>query len=50
MKAIEKAIGYIDELHDIFIEVHPEYSKGYENILIMLATAHEFVEKIKSFV
>jgi len=50
MKAIEKATGYIDDLHNTFIEVHPEYSKGYANILIMLATAHEFVEKMKSFV
>jgi len=50
MKAIEKAIDYVAELHDVFSEHHPEYSKGYENILIMLATAHEFVEKIKSFI
>jgi len=50
MKAIEKAIDYVAELHDTFSGPHPEYSKGYENILMMLTTAHEFVEKIKGFI
>lgn len=48
--ALEKAIEYLAELHDMFSEPHPEYAKGYKNILMMLAQAHEFVEKMKEFV
>lgn len=48
--AIEKAIDYLAELHDMFAPVHPEYAGGYKNILYMLAQAHEFVEKMKGFV
>lgn len=50
LAAIEKATGYLAELHDMFSGPHPEYTKGYENIIVMLATAHEFVEKMKSFI
>lgn len=50
LAALEKSITYLAELHDMFSGVHPEYAKGYENILFMLAQAHDFVEKIKSFV
>lgn len=48
--ALEKAISYTAELHDMFAPVHPEYAVGYKNILYMLAQAHEFVEKMKGFV
>lgn len=48
--ALEKAVGYVAELHDMFAAVHPEYAVGYKNILYMLAQAHEFVEKMKSYV
>ena len=50
MKALEKAIAYVAELHDMFSGPHPNYAKGYENILVILATAHEFVEKMKGFI
>lgn len=50
MDAITKAITYLAELHDMFSDVHPEYSDGYENIIMMLAQAHAFVEKMKSFI
>ena len=50
LKALEKAIAYVAELHDMFAIPHPEYTKGYENIIIILAQAHEFVEKMKSFI
>lgn len=50
MDAITKAITYLAELHDMFSGPHPEYSDGYENIIVMLAQAHAFVEKMKSFV
>ena len=50
MKALEKAIAYVAELHDMFSGPHPDYAKGYENILVILATAHEFVEKMKGFI
>ena len=50
MKAIEKAIAHLAKLHDMFNTVHPEYAKGYENIIIILAQAHEFVEKMRSFI
>lgn len=50
LNALEKAIDYLAELHDQFAPVHPQYAKGYENILYMLAQAHEFVEKMKEFV
>lgn len=48
--AIEKAIDYLAELHDQFAPAHPEYAKGYKNILTMLALAHDFLEKMKGFV
>ena len=48
--AIEKAIDYLAELHDMFAPVHPKYAEGYKNILIMLAQAHEFVATMKGFV
>ena len=50
LKALEKAIAYVAELHDMFSGPHPEYAKGYENIIVILATAHEFVEKMKGFI
>lgn len=50
LKAIEKAVDYLAELHDMFASVHPEYATGYENILVILAQAHTFVEKMKSFI
>ena len=50
LAAIEKAITYLAELQDMFAPVHPEYATGYENILMMLAQAHEFVEKMKGFI
>lgn len=48
--ALEKAMEYVAELHDAFSVHHPEYSDGYANILVILATAHEFTEKMKGFV
>lgn len=48
--ALEKAISYLAELHDMFEPVHPEYAVGYKSILFMVAQAHEFVEKIKEHV
>lgn len=48
--AIEKAITYVAELHDMFTVHHPEYARGYENILITLTMAHDFMEKMKGFV
>ena len=50
LKALEKAITYVAELHDMFSGPHPDYAVGYENILVILATAHEFVEKMRSFI
>ena len=50
LKALEKAITYVAELHDMFSGPHPDYAVGYENILVILATAHEFVEKMKGFI
>lgn len=48
--ALEKAIEYLAELHDKFAPHHPQYAVGYENILYMLAQAHEFVEEMKGHV
>ena len=50
LKALEKAIAYVAELHDMFSGPHPDYAKGYENIIIILAQAHGFVEKMKGFI
>jgi predicted AAA+ superfamily ATPase len=50
LNALEKCVEYLAELHDMFSGVHDDYAKGYENILYMLAQAHEFMEKMKSFV
>lgn len=50
LAALEKAITYLAELHDQFAPVHPQYATGYENILYILAQAHEFVEQMKNFV
>ena len=50
LKAIEKAIEYLSLLHDMFSGPHPDYAEGYKNIIMMLAQAHEFVEKMKGFV
>ena len=50
LKALEKAIAYLAELHDMFSGPHPEYAKGYENIIVIVAQAHEFVEKMKGFI
>jgi len=48
--ALEKAIDYLSELHDMFAPHHPQYAVGYKNILYMLAQAHEFVEKMREHV
>jgi len=48
--ALEKALEYLAELHDMFAPVHPEYAKGYENLIMMLAQTHEFVEEMKEHV
>ena len=50
MKALEKAVTYLSELHDMFSGPHPEYAKGYENIIVIVTQAHEFVEKMKGFI
>lgn len=50
LAALEKAADYLARLHDEFAPHHPGYTEGYENILMMVAQAHEFVEKMKSFV
>jgi hypothetical protein len=50
LDGLTKTISYLAELHDMFSGVHDDYAKGYENILYMLAQAHEFVEKMKSYV
>jgi predicted AAA+ superfamily ATPase len=47
---LEKCVEYLAVLHDMFADPHPEYAKGYENILYMAAQMHEFVEKMKSYV
>lgn len=49
-KAIEKALGYVDELEGIFRPVHPEYAEGYKAICQMLTMAHASIVKIKSYV
>lgn len=50
MGRLEKDIEDLSELHDMFSGPHPDYAKGYKNIIMMLAQAHEFVEKMKSFI
>jgi len=50
LKAIEKAIGYMSELHEAFSEHHPEFCKGYENIIMMLTQTHDFVTDMRKFV
>lgn len=50
MSALEKAMTHLAELHDMFSGPHPEYAKGYENIIMMLAQAHDFVEKMRGFI
>jgi hypothetical protein len=50
LAALEKAVVYLAELHDMFKPVHPQYAEGYRNILIMLAQAHEFVATMKGHV
>ena len=50
LRALEKAIARMSELHDMFSGPHPTYAKGYENIIIILAQAHGFVEKMKGFI
>lgn len=47
---IETAIEYLSLLHDMFSAPHPDYAQGYENIIMVLAQAHEFVEKMKGFI
>ena len=47
---IAKAIIYLGELHDMFEEHHPEYSKGYANIIAILLQALEFVQTIKAHI
>lgn len=47
---LETAMGYADELHDAYLAAHPDYAEGYASICLMLAQAHEFVEKMKSFI
>lgn len=50
LAALEKSLDYLAELHDTFKPVHPEYAKGYECILVMLAQAHDFVATMKGHV
>jgi hypothetical protein len=47
---LETAMGYADELHDMYEEAHPDYAEGYANICLMLAQVHEFTETMKSFI
>lgn len=47
---LQTVIDYLALLHDMFSGPHPDYAKGYENIIIILAQAHEFVEKMKEFI
>lgn len=47
---LDRSIAYLSELYAQFLEHHPDYSEGYENIIMMLMQAKEFVEKMKSFV
>ena len=50
LQAIEKALDYVAELHDMFAVHHPDHARGYENILYVLAQGYEFLDKMKSFV
>lgn len=50
MNSIEKAMKYVAELHDMFSGPHPEHAKGYENIIVILAQAHEFTQKMRGFI
>jgi benzoyl-CoA reductase/2-hydroxyglutaryl-CoA dehydratase subunit BcrC/BadD/HgdB len=50
LRSLEKSISRLSDLHDMFAPHHPQYAVGYENIIYMLAQAHEFVEKMKEHV
>lgn len=47
---IETAIEYTSQLRDLFLEYHPDHARGYANICLMLAQAHEFVETMKNHI
>lgn len=47
---IEKAIEDVDELHELFDVQHKQYSAGYENIIVILSTALEFLGKMREFI
>lgn len=50
VNALDRSMGWTLELRDQFAEPHPDYAEGYQAILVMLAQAREFTEKMKSFI
>lgn len=48
--ALEKALSYMTELYEMFLEPHPDYAEGYANICMMLCQTIEFVKKMKEFI
>lgn len=50
MNHIETAMAYTSELHNLFLEPHPDHAEGYANICVVLAQAHEFVSMMKRFI
>ena len=47
---IMKACGQLEVLQDQFEDYHPEYATAYENVVNILMTAHEFLEKIRKHI
>ena len=48
--AIERAMGWSLELMLEFQEPHPDYARGYEQILITLKNAQDFIDRMKGFI
>lgn len=48
--ALERAMGWTLDLQIQFQEPHPDYAKGYGQILIMIGQAQAFIEKMKGFI
>jgi len=48
--ALDRSMVWTQELHDMFLEYHPEYSKGYLNIFIALDQVKTFITEMKGFI
>lgn len=48
--SVSQAMEYVLELKEMFQEPHPKYAEGYQNILVLLDQAREFISVMKGYI